>query len=333
MATAAGEVTPQIGQSIESLSRKELEELTRELRGRVHYLRAVIDQALDLIVVIDGHGRIVDANQAAEALLGDPGKRPLTGRRVQELYRDPADAERLQEIFAARDRVLDYETRVRKRSGGWMDASVTMGRLAGAEGSDRGAVIVLKDISRRKRLEKRLKRVAATDPLTGLFNRACLHDRLFGDSSGSPARTTVRSGEDSSAPLSVVMLDLDGFKEYNDRFGHVEGDRLLARVGKILLRSLRPYVDTAYRYGGDEFVVLLPGRASDELHAWATDLCRRVAQASEGSACPVRTSLGIAFGSQGLSSRQLIREADQALYQAKRAGGNQVYPNARKSSP
>jgi diguanylate cyclase (GGDEF)-like protein len=123
--------------------------------------------------------------------------------------------------------------------------------------------------------------------------------------------------------VSVLMLDVDEFKSYNDHFGHPAGDEALLIVGQILKDTLRG-ADVAARYGGEEFAVLLPQTTSDEAAVIAERIRQRV-EAAEFPKRRVTVSIGIAGRSQAISSvRDLIAAADKALYRAKRSGRNNV---------
>jgi diguanylate cyclase (GGDEF)-like protein len=154
-----------------------------------------------------------------------------------------------------------------------------------------------------------LLRAALTDPLTGLDNRRSLLHRA--------GYEIVRHLRDRRS-FALVMVDLDGFKALNDRFGHEAGDELLCDVADGLLSGLRAQ-DTVARLGGDEFCILAPDTDPGGVSALAARIARAVAQASAGVEA-VRGSVGIAlFPQDGRSVDELLRAADQRLFAAKRA--------------
>ncbi len=157
-----------------------------------------------------------------------------------------------------------------------------------------------------------------TDHLTGLNNRHALDADL--------AREIARADRYGN-PLSVIMLDVDDFKNVNDTYGHVAGDKVLQKLAQILKSSIRE-IDSVYRYGGDEFVIILPHTSGTEGIALAERLKARIEKyvftiPQEGKRFRITLSLGISEMSSGDTPKTLIMRADKALYEAKRSGKNQ----------
>jgi diguanylate cyclase (GGDEF)-like protein len=164
-------------------------------------------------------------------------------------------------------------------------------------------------------LYARLEEKSRIDELTGLFNRRHFEERLKEEVSRHSRYGDV---------FSIFMLDLDNFKAYNDTYGHPAGDTLLSQMGKIIRGSVRN-IDRAFRYGGDEFVVILPQTTREDAHVVAERVRVQIAKAMEKKAIAVTCSIGLAnYPADGAVSDELIDVADNALYHAKRAGGNQI---------
>jgi diguanylate cyclase (GGDEF)-like protein len=178
------------------------------------------------------------------------------------------------------------------------------------------------------------ERMAVTDALTGFYNHRYFYERLHSEMARS-----VRFGH----PLSLILIDLDDFKQVNDRFGHLTGDDVLRAVARAVRTNIRCYdepmtvkeTDTAIvsRYGGEEFVLILPETNRDGAvvvaerlrAAFETDLSRTVALAGEGGEPRVVTgSFGVAAFEKGLGPEDLIKRVDDAVYAAKKAGKNRV---------
>lgn len=166
---------------------------------------------------------------------------------------------------------------------------------------------------------KRTAELAATDPLTGLYNR-----RHFGQVLEQMFAEAGRYGQD----LSAVMIDLDGYKQLNDRFGHQVGDALLVAAGSVIRANMRR-MDVAARYGGDEFVLLLPHAAAADAAGVVQRIREEFALASArvlGREQGVTMSVGVAslHGQRCTSADRLVASADVALYQAKEQGRNRI---------
>ena len=165
-------------------------------------------------------------------------------------------------------------------------------------------------------------RLAAVDPVTGLFNRRQLHLRLDEE---------IERARRQQAPLTALMLDVDNFKQLNDRLGHQAGDAVLRVIGDVLRRSVRMF-DVCARYGGDEFAVLMPNSGYDS----GAHIAERIREGIEGSRpgggpwsddVRVTVSIGIATF-LAATGEELLARADQALYLAKREGRNRVAVSA-----
>jgi len=159
--------------------------------------------------------------------------------------------------------------------------------------------------------------MALTDPLTGLYNQRYLMRHLRGLLEGGPKAT-----------LAVLMIDVDHFKSVNDAHGHEAGDRALRAIANTLREHTRVF-DSLARYGGEEFALIMPGSTEAEARAAGQRLCDAVAampfEIQPGEACQLTVSVGVACATTGATTPEaLLREADRALYEAKRGGRNQV---------
>ena len=170
------------------------------------------------------------------------------------------------------------------------------------------------------KLQESLRQQTIRDALTGLYNRRHMETSL--------EREACRSRR-SGKPLGLVMLDIDHFKRFNDSFGHQAGDAVLTALGAFLNRQVRGE-DIACRYGGEEFILILPGAGLSCTRRRAEQICRDVPQTLhiefEGQALgQITISLGVAvFPDHGLLPHDVIKAADGALYEAKHGGRNQV---------
>ncbi len=159
------------------------------------------------------------------------------------------------------------------------------------------------------------KKNATTDALTGLGNRHWMQE-IF--------ERELKRAQHDTEPLCLMMIDVDGFKTFNDHYGHIAGDRVLAAVASALRRHLRP-TDLIARYGGDEFAVLLPGSKINRVQQTAERLRERLNKSAvDDLHAPVTLSIGIADATQNDDLHSLMERADAAMYDAKLAGRDAV---------
>ncbi|MFO7996863.1 MAG: diguanylate cyclase [Dehalococcoidia bacterium] len=169
-------------------------------------------------------------------------------------------------------------------------------------------------------LYARAEQRSRIDELTGLFNRRHFEERLKEE-----LARHARYGD----VFSIFLLDLDNFKTYNDIYGHPSGDALLNQIGKIIRNSVRN-ADQAFRYGGDEFIVILPHTVTHDARVVAERVREGIAGEMEKKGSAVTCSIGLAsYPSDGVIPGELVNVADTALYFAKRTGGNRVYLSSK----
>ncbi len=167
------------------------------------------------------------------------------------------------------------------------------------------------------RLEEEVQRLSITDDLTGLYNYRHFYKTLELEIARLKRQRTA---------LSLLMFDMDNFKRYNDLYGHLEGDKVLKKVGEVVDRLIRSHVDSGYRYGGDEFAVLLVGATLDQAMPIAERLRISIEQAGFRD---ISVSIGVTEFYPDYNLREFVRLADDSLYAAKHSGGNRVYAHIR----
>jgi diguanylate cyclase (GGDEF)-like protein/PAS domain S-box-containing protein len=176
-----------------------------------------------------------------------------------------------------------------------------------------GILAVLRDVTEKIRLEKELLELSITDGLTGLHNQRHFYDDLDKEMERTKRQRTT---------LSLLLFDLDDFKAFNDIHGHLEGDRVLKSVAQAVLKSIRR-MDSAYRYGGDEFTVILPGATQNE----GAQVAERIKKSFEKNLYlkQIKLSIGLVEFDPQYDLADFVKHADQAMYTAKKMGGNQIY--------
>ncbi len=170
-------------------------------------------------------------------------------------------------------------------------------------------------LKEKEKLEEEVRRLSITDDLTGLYNYRHFFKTLESE--------LVRLKRQNTS-LSLLMFDLDNFKRYNDSCGHLEGDRVLKKIGEIIKHSIRNNVDSGYRYGGDEFAALLIGATVDQ----ALTIADRIRSSIEDSGFKdITVSIGLAEFREDFDLERFVKSADDAMYAAKHSGGNRIYTN------
>jgi two-component system cell cycle response regulator len=170
-------------------------------------------------------------------------------------------------------------------------------------------------LTEKEKLEEEVRRLSITDDLTGLYN----HRHFF-----KTLESELTRLKRQRTSLSLLMLDVDNFKRYNDTHGHVEGDRVLKKIGEIIKHSIRHNVDSGYRYGGDEFASLLIGASLEQ----ALTIAERIRLTIEEAGFKdITVSVGLAEFQDGFDLERFVKSADDAMYVAKHSGGNRVYTN------
>lgn len=299
-----------------------------ELYNHVHLAHQRVFQAVeDAVVVVDSDWVIVDANKAAVTIVDRvPGwdGRPLIGLRGGEILRGMAERSRTigdQLVTNAFGTGLDLHIRVSPvtdrldRVIGWTYVARDISAITRRQNHLEDTNSRLRDQIRRTALSREeLAEQAVRDPLTNLYNRRFLMERLA-------------LAVDGKTPImTIAVIDIDHFKNINDTVGHQGGDEVLIRFAELLRGAVRP-LDVVARLGGEEFVVLFPGVREDQAWRRVNELRARVAadpMAVHGRELRITFSAGIAGLRPVHTVRTLLNEADHALYRAKNLGRDQV---------
>ena len=299
-------------------NRCELQALSQQLERARAFNASVLANAAEGILVVGEDGRIQFANPAmAKMLDGEVGD--LEGVDLLSFLKNPASEDGWQhsEFYLHFKREATYrvhEAMMRTFKGGCLPVALSCSPLPRQQ---RAMVVIALDMSVVRNLHAQLESQAVTDALTGLLNRRGFHQALE-----SALARIERSGQ----RVAVLYLDLDGFKRINDSLGHDVGDQLLRRVGEQLKACLRPY-DSLARIGGDEFTALLDNLGHPEDAAKVAEKLIElvsVRHTLDGMDITLGASVGIAcFPECGQSVEGLLRSADMAMYEAKRAGRQQ----------
>jgi diguanylate cyclase (GGDEF)-like protein/PAS domain S-box-containing protein len=271
----------------------------------------LIDNASDAILVVSRMGIVQYHTPSSERVLGGDSS-AFDGRRLADRL-ERNDADQLELLLTGITGSTTVEWHVHHGAGEWRDLEVIAADMRGVAGVD-GLVLTMRDITDRKHLDAELRRQALHDSLTSLPNRALFLDRVG---------HALSRGQRDGHSVGVLVMDLDDFKLANDSFGHAGGDELLIAVAARLTTMIRPG-DTVARFGGDEFALLVE---DVDVASKIDQVADRVQESFQEPLCVgddhvlVRMSIGIAVGgSDTHNPDDLLRDADAAMYVAKRSG-------------
>ena len=301
--------------------RLELEQVSREMRLISQKNKLLLDCAGEGIVGVDQEGKITFINPAACELLGGDEKAFLETHISHILFAEPPEgsqwqaSEVYQECLLKGGR-LNQSTNLNKLSQESFAAEFSIAAIVNRRKVVQGAVLVFQDITERKLMEDQLLKMAKYDSLTGLANRTLFLEFL---------KSSLDRSDRNKQQTAVMFLDLDHFKEINDRLGHDAGDQLLMSVARRLEGCVRK-VDIVARLGGDEFAVVLDEvNNHNDAQIVAGKILAALAQPHQLAdvSRTVGTSIGIAFYPENApDADQLLKAADEAMYVAKKEGRN-----------
>ncbi len=303
----------------------ELEGVNRQLVESEKKYREIFDNSKDIIFTAGMDAQIRDVNPACKEILGYDKKEIQDKNRLDGILGSLVKS-RLQSDLSDQGQFKNVELTLKRKDGKRIDALMSAsyrydnnGRPIGVQGS-------VRDITSRKQAETErmrameFKQIAITDPLTNIYNRRFFFEVLKKEISRAKRNTTF---------LSVILMDADYFKHINDQYGHLAGDQVLVGLADLCLKNLRK-TDILARFGGEEFVVLMPETKAASSLKKADQLREMIAQKTmavvEGEKLTLTVSMGIAtfHPDNPITINDLLEQADLALYRSKEAGRNTV---------
>lgn len=290
----------------------------RSMEARLRLASSILESTSEGILVTDARGTIIAVNPAFSHITGYSASEAI-GNKPNLLKSDhhpPSFYEVLWNALLTEGR-WKGEIWNRHKNGTAYPILQTINRIAAHDGMPTCYASVFHDITAFHRANERFQFLAFHDALTGLPNRALFHERL--------AHAIERSRRDS-LPLALIFIDLDGFKEINDRCGHDIGDLLLREIAQRIRHRVRRATDTVARFGGDEFLILMEDLNETGLpHELAAEIITAIALpvALRDHVVTVGASMGVArFPEDSRDAAELMKCADLAMYAAKAAGRN-----------
>jgi diguanylate cyclase (GGDEF)-like protein/PAS domain S-box-containing protein len=297
-----------VGLAIEEKTRREeRDHAEKELRHSEAHYRALVENPTYGICRFDGDGRFLDVNDALVAMLGYESKDDLMAVNLgTEIIRDPIERAQLFESYRQTGHVDLVEVEWKRRDGTPMKVRLSGRQVGFEEGAPDGCEIIAEDITAQRASEDHLRHLAETDALTGLANYRRLSETL---------ESEIKRSERTARAFAVLIFDLDGMKRINDSHGHLAGNRALCRLADIFRFSCRS-IDTAARYGGDEFAIVLPETGLKAANAVGRRICEWLSKDREEPLLSVSVGIAI-YPEDGATIEALFQAADRALYKMK----------------
>ena len=292
----------------------------KEDAEKLHLAASVFTHAREGIIITSTDGTIIDVNEAFSRITGY-SRTEVLGQNPHILSSERQDAAFYIHLWKSLTDKGYWSGEIwnRRKNGDLYAEILTISAVLDGHGSPRHYVALFSDITAQKTQQQQLEHIAHYDALTRLPNRVLLADRL---------QLAMTQTQRRGLPMAAAFLDLDNFKTINDTYGHAIGDQLLISLATRMKQTLRDG-DTLSRFGGDEFVAVLPDLQDEARLPMLTRLLDVVSQpVSIGNlVLQVSASLGVSFYPQvdAIDAEQLLRQADQAMYQAKLSGKNRYH--------
>ncbi len=291
---------------------KQLENTNKELRETKEYLEQLLNTSVDGIFILTPDFQVSYANQGALNILEISEKEILTENLSAFLSGSTEETKYIDQLLSKKGRIQNYETELIRKNKTQVPVNISFSPFKKDFRQIHSILAIFKDITTQKKLESQLTEMSIKDGLTDLYNQRYFYERL---------ESEIERAKRQRYSLSLLLFDVDQFKTYNDCYGHLKGDKVLKTVGQIVRQCTREHVDMGFRYGGDEFTVILP--ETDEAQALLVADRIRVSFASK-KFDNLTLSIGVISYKEKFSTRAFIRFADNCMYDAKHSGGNCV---------
>ncbi len=284
--------------------------LFRRFQNTAKYFESILQDTTDIIISLDKDNFIFKFNNGAQSHFGY-SQEEILGVPFESLFINPEDREKIHRPIKSGSKSTSAEVPMKTKSGQKIIVNMCISKM-----KDGGYVVTAQDITEKKKLEEELKskneqlnKLAITDNLTGLFNSRHFYKAIKGELS--------RLKRYPGRKLAIIYMDVDRFKEFNDTEGHQMGDHVLRSLGKVIEVCIRKDVDAGFRYGGDEFVIILPDTDMHQAKVAAQRIQKQFGAFKFGQ---TSLSIGIADALPDDDEKTLVRRADFAMYKSKKEG-------------
>jgi diguanylate cyclase (GGDEF)-like protein/PAS domain S-box-containing protein len=279
------------------------------------YFESILQDSTDIIFTLDTEGFILKFNRGAQMHFGYT-QEEIVGKPLTHLFVNEADHQKILANVLLTGKTVNEETPLKTSSGGIILVNLSISEMKNDSNQIIGLVVTAKDITERKQLEMELLKknellgkLVITDGLTDLYNSRHFYEQI--------KRELSRLRRNPGRKLTIVMIDIDYFKQLNDTEGHQMGDHTLRSLANVIRVCIRKDIDTAYRYGGDEFILILPDTDKHQARI-VTDRIQKQYGAFRFGVTSL--SMGIAEALPGEDDTSIMHRADEALYTSKREG-------------
>lgn len=302
-----------ISEYAQKVSKGEL--ITRRFQNISKYFESILQDSTDIIFSMDTDGYILKFSKGSQLHFGYT-QEEIVGKPLSCLFQNESDQRKILSTVLMSGKSVNEEIAMKTKTGETILVDLSMSEMKSDNNQIIGLVVTAKDITEKKKLllelEKKnelLSKLAITDNLTDLYNSRYFHDQI--------KRELTRIKRNPSLKLSLILLDIDHFKTLNDTEGHQKGDEVLRFLGQVIKSCIRQDIDTGARYGGDEFVIVLPDTDKSQAVAVAERIQKQFGTLKFGK---TSLSVGITEAIPGEDQESLIKRADEAMYRSKKEG-------------
>jgi PAS domain S-box/diguanylate cyclase (GGDEF) domain len=287
----------------------------RRVQNKSNYLDSILQDSTDIIFTTDIDGFILKFNKGSELHFGYT-QEEIVGTPLKHLFVNEADERKILGVVLLSNKSTNEEIPMKTKQGEIILLNLSISEMKNDYSQIIGLVVTAKDITEKKKLEMELvkknellSKLAITDGLTELFNVRHFWEQLIKELS--------RLKRNPQRKLSLVLMDIDHFKELNDNEGHQVGDAVLRSLGQVIKACIRKDVDMGFRYGGDEFALILPDTDKMQARVVADRIQKQLGAFKFGR---IGLSIGITEAKPGDTEKSLVKNVDGCLYTSKREG-------------
>jgi len=289
--------------------------ITRRFQNISKYFETILQDSTDIILSIDTEGYILKFNRGAQLYFGY-SQEEIVGKAFKFLFVNESDELKVINSVLLNGKSINEEIPLRTSNGSAILVNMSVSEMKSDNNQIIGMVVTAKDITEKKKLEMELvkknellSKLAITDSLTGLYNSRHFHDQI--------KRELSRLKRSPDRKLSLILLDIDHFKDLNDTEGHQMGDQVLKSLGQVIKVCIRSDIDSGFRYGGDEFVIILPDTDKKQAYVAADRIQKQFHAFKFGK---TSLSMGISEAISGEEEQTFVKRTDEAMYQSKHEG-------------